>query len=300
MTTLLIIASAYVPGLSILLLFLAVPFAYITAKYGVRSGVFSVVLLTVTIMLLLGADLALSIFLTGGINGLCIGSLMRKKVKPSTTIFISTIVFLISVLMAIPFGGEMINQEITKEIDQFAINFSKSLENTISVTDASDVDIKKQQDSINAAVETIRMIVPAIIVITALLSSFINCMLTRIILIASKVEVAQMKKFRFFKLPESIVLGTIIFTGASYLSGKLGIVNSEILLANILVIMLYIYSIQGLALFTYIFLEVKKAILIKSILVITVILSGGLTSLAVIGFIDVVVNTRKLIEKRAG
>lgn len=112
-----------------------------------------------------------------------------------------------------------------------------------------------------------------------------------------KINVMKYSKFSEFRLPRSMPMGTILILGLSWLVSDVLKIASPDLITNVIIIFFSVFSIQGLALISYLLKKVRiKGVFQIPIFVIALVFLQ-LYGLGFIGWLDVMFDIRKLFSK---
>ncbi|NLY20582.1 MAG: DUF2232 domain-containing protein [Tissierellia bacterium] len=157
------------------------------------------------------------------------------------------------------------------------------------------LEIKQINDSLNNSWNTIITIFPSLIIIVSLVFAYMNYTIVGRFLISYGVLISQPPFFYKFKLPSSIVMGTIIsFLSISILKNQLEELYGVIML-NLAVLFGFLYLVQGFSVLNYATIRIGVNSVVRVLLYIVVLTMVSFYPILVsIGFVDSVFNFRKV------
>ena len=153
-------------------------------------------------------------------------------------------------------------------------------------------------DFVISIYEAAASLLPAsICIITACVSYMEYIILSRIVR-KDGVEGPPMDKFRNFELPGNTVIGWLILFALAWITSKTGIVNGEMLFANINTLFNFIFCLQGMSLL-FMLCYIKRAP--KGIAVIIILFlmfsSIGKMVLMILGFADLIFRLKEKMRR---
>ncbi len=125
-----------------------------------------------------------------------------------------------------------------------AIEESKSLIASYNFDSQMTTDLNEQFDLM---VIQFQNMLPFILIMMGSFTSAVNHWALVKALKRFKFEVPETGLFRDFQLPRNVFLGSMIMMVLAWLTGILGHSNSELLFLNILLVVVFVFSIQGAA-----------------------------------------------------
>ena len=161
--------------------------------------------------------------------------------------------------------------------------------------DLSAYEVLKIRDLLENAMDYVLLILPAIVIIFSLVISYLNYLISSLILRRLGYGIVSIPKFSKFKLPNNVLLGTgIMFLGAFIIKG-LKLFYYETILLNITVIASFMFFTQGLSVVDYKLIEKNLGRIPRLLIILffTIILPLGWL-ISFIGILDVIIDFRKL------
>ena len=141
---------------------------------------------------------------------------------------------------------------------------------------------------------------PSILVITSLIISFLNYLVSTVISRKMGYGVLSLPRLSKFKLPDNIIMGTAIMFLSAIVMGWLDIPYHNALLLNISLLVGFIFFLQGLAVIDFLLIKAKMRIGFRIIILlmnIVIVPMGGI--LFFIGTFDSVFDIRKIGKRKS-
>lgn len=156
------------------------------------------------------------------------------------------------------------------------------------------MDPDQLQDAFDQMKNVMKMAVPGALIVMISVLTYLNYGVLSMILRRFSGRVSVLPPFRNFTLPKSIILGSIMIYGLSYLVVKMGIINGDLMMLTVQIVFTFIFSAQGLAALFYIgYKRRAPKIIMLIIAVIFVFTWFGQTFLFLLGLLDIVLDIRK-------
>jgi uncharacterized protein YybS (DUF2232 family) len=169
---------------------------------------------------------------------------------------------------------------------------------------ASQEDINVQLELIKLMKEILRKTQPALVISYGVIMSALNYFISRPILKRTGTPVADMTKFKDFKLPSSIMPGILLIVVLTFLTDYIGYIDSDIIFLNLVFIFSYVFAFQGASTLAFLTVERGGNVEKRSVLVvfatILCIMFFGIQVLSLLGLVDATIDIRKLYQNRKG
>lgn len=290
LTLILILVSSFIPVLTLLAMFLGAPIFVLSRRHGFKYGASSLFVVTVLSALILGIIQSTYVLLVGGM-GLAMGTVMHKGYKKSTVLMAGSIVGVIAygilMIMMVKLSG-VDYKEIAAQVKEQYDNAFNSL----------GIEGKIDLNQIDVMMDLFLKLIPSMVLFAGIIQSYINYLVAELILKRIKTPVPESGPFSTYSLPSNFGLGALLMLGLSYVSGKLGIVDSDVILINVLYILLFAFMIQGFAV-VFNYLEKRtKAKSVKIIAIILIMVMNGSVIVSALGWMDSIFDFRKLRRSR--
>ncbi|WP_442597218.1 YybS family protein [Neobacillus sp. D3-1R] len=294
----LMLLNLYVPVLGLVIIwFLPLPFIYFSWKHDWK-GIIVFLVASLGLSMIVGSFLALPMALIFGTTGIALGYLSQKNKSRTTILLVSSIVFLINLLIqygiAVAFFKFNFVEEATTMLKK---SFDMSFKIMDTVGNNAEADkLKEQLDSFISMVDTL---MPSMFVISSFIFVFLLQLINFPILKRFGLTVSHWKAFREISLPKSILWYYLITVILSL------VLNPEtgsylyLALWNLAYILQIILVIQGLS-FVY-FISYQKGWAKAVPILITVflfILPLVLYIIRILGIIDLGFDLRKRLVKK--
>lgn len=292
------IMGYYVPFLNIFLIFTAIPFAIITLRNGISFGIAGAVIASVIVAMATNPISALITLISSGISGIFLGIVVQKKLKAWPAIVVTTLATLFSLYLSYYVVLPLTGMDLNLQLDQMIAEMKVTMEAMQSSFNTDPAAAQQSAELLESYTRNMKLLIPSAIVVSALASAAANYLLMRAILRRMGMELVAMQPFREFRLPGSVFFGMLIMIVLSYLADYFKLIQSEALLANVYMVFSMAFVIQGAAVIVYFFKRVPGQRLLKWLLVILLVFTGGTIYLSLLGMTDVMLNFRKRYENR--
>lgn len=292
------IMGYYVPFLNIFLIFTAIPFAIITLRNGISFGIAGAVIASVIVAMATNPISALITLISSGISGIFLGIVVQKKLKAWPAIVVTTLATLFSLYLSYYVVLPLTGMDLNLQLDQMIAEMKVTMEAMQSSFNTDPAAAQQSAELLESYTRNMKLLIPSAIVVSALASAAANYLLMRAILRRMGMELVAMQPFREFRLPGSVFFGMLIMIVLSYLADYFRLIQSEALLANVYMVFSMAFVIQGAAVIVYFFKRVPGQRLLKWLLVILLVFTGGTIYLSLLGMTDVMLNFRKRYENR--
>jgi len=292
------IMGYYIPFLNIFLIFTAIPFAIITLRNGISYGVSGAVIASIIVAMATNPISALITLFSSGFNGIFLGIVVKKQFKAWPAIVVTTLATLFSLYLSYYVVLPLTGVDLNVQMDQMIAEMKVTMEVMQNSMNADAQAAEESARLLESYTRNMKMLIPAAIVMSSLVSAAANYLLFRAILKRMGVALTDMLPFREFRLPGSVFFGMLIMIVLSYLAGYFKLIQSEALLANVYMVFSMAFVLQGAAVIVYFFKRIPGQKLLKWLLVVMLVFTGGTIYLALLGMSDVMLNFRKRYENR--
>ncbi|BEP30410.1 DUF2232 domain-containing protein [Helicovermis profundi] len=302
LSTMFYLAAIYVPLIGYLIFLTPIFYAIIGIKNG-TDKVFAMIIGSFFMTFMISGFVnAIILVLIGGINGVIFSEIVRHKKNKSTLILSLTGGYVLAFSI-----GIILVQYLTK-IDLFTsinsqvliykdvINSTFDSLKTIGTYEESLIENMRVGyiASVDQIISVVKMSLPFLLISISALSSLLTATFGYKILRKLNIEVVEEKKYKDFRYPNHITWGTTLIVVMSFLAIKMGIINSDILSINILLIMMLVFSIQGLSTIFYYMDKKNMNKILKVIFIIVLIFLKPMLVLALLGWTDAIFDFRKI------
>lgn len=286
--------------LPLLIIFIPIPFVVLGIRNNLKDNIISMAITSLIVGLLLDMPSTLILILAFAPLSIALNYTIKKRKKTSEIILIATISFFLSLLIttaigsvSTELGGSMESEEIWTEIITIQTDRFKEIGMT-------NTQIFENIELLEAAYEYMLITLPSILVITSLIISFLNYLVSTVISRKMGYGVLSLPRLSKFKLPDNIIMGTAIMFLSAIVMGWLDIPYHNALLLNISFLVGFIFFLQGLAVIDFLLIKAKMRIGFRIIILlmnIVIVPMGGI--LFFIGTFDSVFDIRKIGKRKS-
>ena len=284
-------AGTYIPFMGFFLTIVAVPLALIGIRHGFKILMPSLVASSVLSFIIGGLPTLMSVGLMAGVAAIFITYCFEKKMQVSQMVVGVAIISIITTTIYFQLLASLLNIDILALMETSMQQSAEIIQNFPAET----IDTEETMANMELLVETIRMTFPSLMVLIGAGHAFINILALRFFMKRMKMTFLPAKPFNEFMFHRSVLIGTTLIMVLSYIAGAMNIVDLSVLFINVILIIAFAFSIQGVAVFDFI-LGKRKIPQGFRFLIIAVlyILFNGYIFLGIMGWFDVIFNFRKL------
>lgn len=284
-------AGTYIPFMGFFLTIVAVPLALIGIRHGFKILMPSLVASSVLSFIIGGLPTLMSVGLMAGVAAIFITYCFEKKMQVSQMVVGVAIISIITTTIYFQLLASLLNIDILALMETSMQQSAEIIQNFPAET----IDTEETIANMELLVETMRMIFPSMMVFIGAAYAFINIVALRFIMKRMKMTFLPAKPFNEFMFHRSVLIGTTLIMVLTYIAGVMKIVDLSVLFINVILIIAFAFSIQGIAVFDFILgkrnIPQGFRFLIIAVLY---ILFNGYIFLGIMGWFDVIFNFRKL------
>ncbi|MBN2260790.1 MAG: YybS family protein [Clostridiales bacterium] len=294
-TSILAIAGIYIPFLGYLMFIIAVPFIILMVRHNWKYAVIATIASAVLVTFVSFPTYGIYVAVLGGFVGMVIGYFIKNGKDSSYAIFYGGLAAIVSFIALLSLMTLITGVTLSSMVEEI-------LAASYKMTESMGFEEVFSQSGIqlNDMLELFKMILPSALIISAVVFAFVNYAVANIIMRRAGMKIGSPKKFSEFVLPSNILTGTSIILILAYFSGKMNIVDSQMLFMNVLNLFVYIFFIQGLAIVFSYFEKRNLKRVMKIIIVILIFLLQMTLTIAILGWIDNIFDFRKIRKKKLG
>lgn len=298
----LMLINAYVPAVAVFGTFvMPIPVTVLYIRHGGKVTLISVVVSTILISMLYNPFLAVTSAIMFGMIGMTLGYCIKNDKKYSVTILFLTIASAVEVVVNFLIVSTFVDkkglyQTITMYIDMMKESLSSATEiyTKMGVDTAQMAPIKKAFDAINA--NYLMMLVPAVIIMSAVLSAYVNYIISSAILRKLRYKVNEPTPFSQIYVNNRIGTILILFVLVGMLLTNMRLSAGPYIMNSSMLITQYTFLLDGMALAIYYMknrFHMAKGFIILLIIV-SIFSQVGVYVFLFAGIADLVVDFRKL------
>lgn len=272
------------------------PFIILGVKYGLKYNIISIIISTFLVGLMTDTISGLIILLAFLPLSIALNYLIVNRKKTLETMIISTLVTLVSFLIILGLTKNIIGVSIVYQLDEFFTQVINTQIEALKEMQLSQYEILKAEDLLESVFDYILLMIPVLMIIFSLITAYINCFISSIILRKQGYGIVSIPRFSRFKLPNNILLGIgIMFIGV-LLMKWLKVSYYETVLLNIVGIASFMFFTQGLAVIDYKLKRRNVRIIFRIIILLffVLVLPIGSMILTFIGVLDAILDFRKI------
>lgn len=286
--------------LPLLMLIIPLPFVVLGMRNGINSNIISIVLTSLIVGVLLGFSSGASLILLFAPLSLALNYSIKTRRTTTETILISTVAFFLSFIMFMSLVGEISNIDIAKQSEQAFTQILTMQIDMLRETGMTNHEILQATDLFENTYRQLVVLIPSLMVVFALMVSYINLSLSSKILRKMGYGTISLQRFSRFKLPNNIIPGIGIMFLATFIIKKLQIQYHEALLFNITSLVGFVFIVQGFSVFDYLLIKAKMKLIPRIILLAINIIFVPISGIMFfIGLLDSIFDMRKIRRQKS-
>jgi uncharacterized protein YybS (DUF2232 family) len=220
---------------------------------------------------------------------------ISKDDRPWKSIIFGGVAYLLSFVVMILLMQAFIGVDFVDQIRETFIEGMNIQESLFSNFEGMEDQLEATRTMYETMMEAMVLLMPGIIIISALAMSSINYMASVRMGRRLKVKIVPIGRFSHFRLPNNIAIGILIFMGGTYIISITNFINSDALTANLVFMFQIMFFIQGLAVVRYMMDRYKVSKLLRVIFMIFIIFNSYLMlATTFLGLFDQMLDFRKL------
>lgn len=276
-----------------------VPLIILVYRHGMRPGI----LVAVTSALLGGIVLStiptMVFLLILGLVGLAMGEALREGFPPHRIMLIGTATSVISLLLMVAVTAVFLDLNVLETTFE---TMERSLQQALKVYERFGVEEHPlfKAESLGEFMRLLKLALPAALLTTAIIMTFVNYWLARLILNRLGAKLPWLKPFRLWRFPWYLAWGYIL--GQGLLLVTQGQANGNLWFGvglNLQILFNYVFLLQGLAILWFYLDKGNVPKLVRWITIIFVFNPLFTTLVVWVGVLDTWFNFRKLGEGEA-
>lgn len=305
-----IVGSFYIPLIGSALYLLApLPLVLLSIRNTKVNVVVAGIVAMIISSLLVSATVGVSMGLMALLIGLPLGLSIKRFDTPLKAIGIGVLGGVIALLVTLGVLTLIMGVSFEDTLDQM-FETSKSMQTEMDkmVESYAKVLSTEQQAQIKANLEdqakimdnmltVVKLIIPAGLILMACMLSALNYFAAIPILRRLKIAHRPLGDFRYFTYPKHLAYGSAAMLLGAYLLGTYEVVDFGAAMLNFIYLFMILFYVQGLAVGYFFFRKsLSKGVTIAILTVLS--LFGLMTYISLIGFMDVMIDVRRLQPKK--
>ncbi|MDD3839435.1 MAG: DUF2232 domain-containing protein [Clostridia bacterium] len=282
--------------LNFILMFIPVPIIFMINRWDIRFGIASLAIAVILLGMALPAMSIVFILLVTTPLSIVFGIAIKKKYPSFRTVIMGAAVVLASIAVSIEVFALSTGTNI---FEYFAGQMLEFFNQTISYYKNAGIDnntirmIEQFKDNNFDFIDLSRIVIPAGIIIYSLACSFLNYFIVIKVLQKYKYDVRDIPPFSEWKLPRGTGRGLLGINILAYLGAYFGLNNFDIVFASTYVLLVFVFSIQGLSVIDFYIRKSKLIPFVRILIDVFILLFFGMF-LSIIGLLDQPINIRKI------
>lgn len=285
-------AGINVPIMSLFTVIWPVPFIILGAKRGLRYCFLSIIISTTLTFFIINQVAAITLFFTFALTAIAMAYSMKNRYSAVKTLAIGMVGWLLSSVMVIYIFSTIIEVNLVNEIKESIRVFLEYNINALGLGEQG-------EDYVRLFYDAYLLIIPSVMFLFSLFVSFVNLILSTVILNRLGVKVDTLPSFDHWRMPDNVNIGIIVLMVMTYLLKLMNIPYYETVMSNLIVIFTIGFLIQGVAIVAFWLKKLRvKQVLIFIIVGIMMVAGFFVIPLVILGMLDVAIDIRKLRRRR--
>lgn len=216
-----------------------------------------------------------------------------KIIGYSSFVFFGSILFMLVLVKTMGIDIVRMMEEVSLETLDFQLETLKDL-------GLGNYEFFIRKEMLEDTYKYLLLIIPSLLLILSAMVTYINYLLSGIILERLEIKIVNIPRFSRLKLPDNIMLGALIMFAITFLAGELGFLYYQTVFVNIVALLIMSFFIQGFSVADFFLNKLKIKTVFKVIFYIFFIFNPSMVSvITMIGLIDTVIDMRKLRKRRS-
>ncbi len=225
---------------------------------------------------------------------------IKKRRKPLEILLTGSLLFFVSVIFVFGAIGNLSGISMINQIEQ---TFKETLFLQVEMlqsTGLSNLEIARFRQMLEDAYRYMLLILPSIIMVIAFGVSYLNYLLTGVILRLMGIGILPMPRLYKFSVPNNFALGMIVMFAGLYIGKGLDGKYFDTILLNLVVLVGLAFILQGIAVIDFFLLKVKFNRLLRGLLIVfTIVMAPVLTFVSLLGGVDMILDLRKIRRRKS-
>lgn len=295
LTVLLSVLGIYLPVVGIFISFTwPVPIVILGLRHGLKWSLLATVVSGLVLSLLVSPMQALTLVLGFGLLGIVLGEALKRDLSFGKVIGLGAVASLFSKVLLFAVGSLLLG------VNSFTENFTmleKSITQVLTMYSQMGMDknqLDMMRDTFRNMLELMKVIFPALLVVASILDTFLNYLISQLILKRLGYATKQIPPFAEWRLPKWVAGGFVIgiiflIAGQHYKIEGLTAVG-----LNLQYFSSMLFLFQGFAVVAYYLRKFKVVGLVKWLIFIMLFITPFLVGVLVwVGLLDVFFNYRR-------
>ena len=295
---LLCLITIYIPMLSTLSMAIPVPYAIIGTLTNKKKSLLSLIVTFFILIFAVSPLYSISICIISIVPGIFIGSVIRNNKEDNDfnkfiPVYIGTIVNIISIVVFFFISNIVFKTNI---LNDFMNTLKETMNLQISMMQKSGISLGKGFN-VSDILNYINNILPTILVIQSMLTTFIVYGLEIFILRRIKIVDLNLPKFTYFNLPgKPVGLFFVLYLFILIMDLiKVDYLHTDLILLNLQLVFNFMFMIQGISVSIYYLKKWIRSSSLKMVFISVLFLSiFGFTIVCFVGMLDSIIDFRRI------
>lgn len=275
-----------------------IPFIVIGVRNGIWNNIISMIITSAIVGLIMGTLSALTIVLIFVPVSFIINYCIKDRRSARDIILYGSLAFLLSITLSIALESQIADMNIAERFETYFVDVLTGQMESLKDSGMNQTEILQSQDTIETILKGSIMIIPSTLILLSLISTYLNYLISALILRKMGIAVIDIPNFSKIKLPNNFILGSGIMFLSAYLMEKAEMAYSQVVLLNITFLVITAFVIQGFSVFDHFLKKIKIRTAFRIfILAINIIIMPVSTIILLLGFLDGIFDFRKIRKK---
>lgn len=284
----------------ILTMLIPLPFIIVGMRNDISNNIISLATTILIVGLVFKATAGSILLMMFAPLTIALNYFIKKRKATRETLLISSAIIFLSILVIVALGEKSTGLGLIEQFEQFFSQIVTMQKDIFKEMGMTNYEILQRIDILEAGYEYMLITLPSIIIVLSFFISYLNYLLTSIILKKMRYEIRELPRFSRIKLPNNFIIGTGLMFLTAIIMGTLKIPYHNALLANISFLVGFAFLVQGLSLIDYFLIKIKMKKIFRTLIIIFSILLVPLGSfLVIIGMVDSIFDFRKIGRRKS-
>ena len=292
-----IIMSVYLPVLGVVTTVIGpLPLVLLGARHGYKWCFLAIVITGLIAAIILQPLIALKVVLLFGSTGIVLGHAIQRGYGPLKALLMTTVAFIVAMLaiLAVSFFVTEINP-LAIQLDHMEDSIAEAQKMYRSIGIFNEEEISERAAMAIAIMELFKLLLPSLLLLISVTYAGVNLLLARVMLRRLRMKTPVFSPFTEWHLPRSILYVATIVAVMSYWGYYRQVQPLDTISANLGVLLVVLFFLQGLSLFYYLADKYNLSRLVKGIILFLTFTNGFCMELTFFaGLWDVVFDYRRL------
>jgi len=284
----------------LLLVLYPLVFIVLGIRDGVKYSIISMIMVSTSIALT--GDVISSIILLTVFGPMTVYIIIgiKNRRKSLEIIAVSAVLFFSGLIALYGYSEKSSGINIK---DQMEENFQILIENqmeTFKDMNLTNTEILNSIDNLESTYKIMVTMLPAALILVSVAISYLNYLMSSLVLRRTGIGVVNVPLFSRFKLPNNYLYGALTIFATLFILKRANMSNIDAVNINAMILIYFMIIIQGLAVLDFMLKKFKFQLVPRIILIITITFIGPLTIIiSLVGIMDLIFDFRKLKLERS-